>query len=91
MSVLLEEEEEDMAHEVYRIVVRVQLNKVEQSTVGAQRIEKVVTTQTTEGFGEGRTPREACEAAFSNGIQNYVEGLSAVVGPSPTETEHIAD
>lgn len=75
-----------MAHEVWRLVVRVQLNRVEQITIGPQRIEKVMQTQVTEGFGEGQTPHDACERAFENGIQAYIEGLSSLVQPEPQVT-----
>jgi len=74
--------------DIYRIVVRVSLNKVEHSIVGPQARERVITTQVTEGFGEGETPREACERAFGNGIQSYVEGLAEMGG---SKTAIIAD
>lgn len=74
-----------MAHEVYRVVARITLNRVEQFVMGTARAEKIISTQTTESLGEGQTPAQACAEAFGNGIQSYIEGLPHVMVPGPDE------
>lgn len=68
-----------MQNEMFSAKVNVTVTKIMMKAVpnqGAQQV--VVGAVQAEGIGEGRTQREAFDAAMANGVAEMVEKLSAV-------------